>query len=384
MPEPPGGAPEPAAKRPRYPETSDGFPLRLFVALTFSRAVQRGCGQLVERLRSEYPEASRAVQWVEPPLMHLTVKFLGPVDRDGVDRLQGVLGNVAAGRGPFRLSLSRGGLFTRYGQPATLLLDLPEREGGRREFQELAAAVDGACRSAGFRAAKTPLEHLASPQKPHVTIGRVRKKLDGASAEQLMALGVALGGLSLPEPLVEEVRELVLLRSDPAGGPEYTVMESWPLVAPGRSSGADDVSPLPQANSSGATEPAAAERVDSSAFPPSACILARCGSQWLPARIWGPMRSGQVPVLWEEDHTTSWLSPRSIALVLEPPADLREGEAVEAQCPGWGNNWFRGTIRGLLEDGDVDVLWDDSDTRSIVPLQAVRRIASGRDQGAGG
>ena len=132
-----------------------------------------------------------------PPLMHLTVKFLGPVDRDGVDRLQGVLGNVAAGRGPFRLSLSRGGLFTRYGQLATLLLDLPEREGGRREFQELAAAVDGACRSAGFRAAKTPLEHLASPQKPHVTIGHVRKKLDGASAEQLVALGVALGG---PEP----------------------------------------------------------------------------------------------------------------------------------------------------------------------------------------
>ena len=96
------------------------------------------------------------------------------------------------------------------------------------------------------------------------------------------------------------------------------------------------------------------------------------------------MRSGQVPVRWEEDHITTWLSPRSIALVLEPPADLREGEAVEAQCPAWGNNWFRGTIRGLLEDGDVDVLWDDSDTRSIVPLQAVRRIASGRDQGAGG
>ena len=60
------------------------------------------------------------------------------------------------------------------------------------------------------------------------------------------------------------MRELVLLRSDPAGGPEYTVMESWPLAAPGRSSGADDVSPLPQANSSGATEPAAAKRVDSS------------------------------------------------------------------------------------------------------------------------
>ncbi len=50
---------------------------------------------------------------------------------------------------------------------------------------------------------------------------------------------------------------------------------------------------------------------------------------------------------------------------------------MEAQCGGWGDAWFPGTVGGLTQEGDVVVLWDgDAPCKSTVAPYWVRRTAS--------
>jgi len=60
--------------------------------------------------------------------------------------------------------------------------------------------------------------------------------------------------------------------------------------------------------------------------------------------------------------------------LVEAPGLLKIGEGIEAQCPGWGVEWHSGTIRDLLPNGEVQVLWEgDAPSISNVPPALVRR-----------
>lgn len=63
-----------------------------------------------------------------------------------------------------------------------------------------------------------------------------------------------------------------------------------------------------------------------------------------------------------------------------PPRPLLTiGNPVDAQCLGWGDIWYPGTIRELLPNGDIQVLWDgDEPSISNVPPSCIR--ARGQEQ----
>lgn len=61
----------------------------------------------------------------------------------------------------------------------------------------------------------------------------------------------------------------------------------------------------------------------------------------------------------------------------EPPPGAepayKVGDDVEAQCAGWGDDWFPASVRELLPNGEVQVLWeDDNPTISNVAPGLVR------------
>lgn len=73
------------------------------------------------------------------------------------------------------------------------------------------------------------------------------------------------------------------------------------------------------------------------------------------------------------------------------------GDIVEAQAPGWGDEWHPGRVRDLLAGGEIQVLWDgDEPSISNVPPahvrlkpgahrgEAVTAVASADDKGATG
>merc|ERR1712129_63505 len=80
-------------------------------------------------------------------------------------------------------------------------------------------------------------------------------------------------------------------------------------------------------------------------------------------------------------QSTDTLTPQ-VAQPAAAPA-LRAGDAVEAQAPGWGSQWFPGVVRELLPSGEVQVLWDGDDPSiSNLPPSAVRpRQQQQRQQG---
>lgn len=54
---------------------------------------------------------------------------------------------------------------------------------------------------------------------------------------------------------------------------------------------------------------------------------------------------------------------------------IKIGEKVQAQCGGWGSQYFPGTVRDLLPTGEVQVLWDgDEPSISNVPPSCVRKL----------
>jgi len=56
-----------------------------------------------------------------------------------------------------------------------------------------------------------------------------------------------------------------------------------------------------------------------------------------------------------------------VAPVAEPPPSApipgvyKAGDAVEAQCGGWGDDWFPARVREVLPSGEVQVLWEGED-----------------------
>ncbi|CAK0886757.1 unnamed protein product, partial [Prorocentrum cordatum] len=110
---------------------ADEFPLRLFVAIDLCPAVRSGAGRFAARLREEHRLAAGGVKWVDPSLMHLTLKFLGAVDEDGLAALRASLPPAVHSVEPFSLTLRRGGVFRQARQrPRVLFLGVGGRHRG--------------------------------------------------------------------------------------------------------------------------------------------------------------------------------------------------------------------------------------------------------------
>merc|ERR1712050_103781 len=53
---------------------------------------------------------------------------------------------------------------------------------------------------------------------------------------------------------------------------------------------------------------------------------------------------------------------------------FKVGMKVDAQCAGWGPEWYPGMIRELLPNGELQILWDGEEPSiSNVPPESVRQ-----------
>jgi 2'-5' RNA ligase len=176
---------------------------RLFVALMLGTEL----GATVEAavLRSLGGESARGAARVYGAAdLHLTLFFLGGVDASWVGALERALATLAAVHPAPELALGRSGAFPNERRPRILWLDVLDRGGGLAQLQ---ADVDGACASLGFARDERPW-------KPHLTVARIRDRVQGG-IERFLALD--MGALEIEadwKPL-----ELALVESVPGGGP---------------------------------------------------------------------------------------------------------------------------------------------------------------------
>jgi 2'-5' RNA ligase len=184
--------------------------LRLFLALDLPEPHRREIGERCTRLRSRLPPA----RWTRPESIHLTLAFLGAVERGDLPGLVAAAAPAFARAEPMDLAVEGGGTFPP-GRPARVawvgLEGGPDLSALR---QEVAAA---ACGGLG-------LEPETRPFHPHVTVARPRRPWNRRASEDFAR---AFEG-RLGEPF--RVTEGVLYESELGpGGSRYTALERFRL-----------------------------------------------------------------------------------------------------------------------------------------------------------
>lgn len=160
---------------------------------------------------------SPTVRWTDPERAHLTVRFLGQVPPERLERLDSALRGVAAGKAPVRLMPAATGAFPGWGRPRVLWLGFVPDEA----LAGLAMEVEEASRQAGFE----PEERAF---RAHLTLGRAA----GGPAARPAAAAVRAWE---PGTGAETVAEMILYRSDPGAGkgagPRHTPLAHYLLAA---------------------------------------------------------------------------------------------------------------------------------------------------------
>src|SRR5207245_7587605 len=118
--------------RPRHAApAAPGLMPRAFVGIFLSEQTRRTVSAEVDRLRP----LSRAVAWVAPNNLHVTLRFLGDQTEEQLTEIVPALEEAVLGIAPFTLRLRGLGAFPGLEHPRTLWVGSAERTPGLREPQ---------------------------------------------------------------------------------------------------------------------------------------------------------------------------------------------------------------------------------------------------------
>jgi len=131
--------------------------LRLFIGFFTPLEVEE-VKKRVEKLKIEG-------RWTEEANLHITLKFLGEVERERAEQMASFLKKKLSRVKPFSLSFKGLGIFERGGRPQILWAGVERKE----ELLSLKRAVEEACAPFGFR--REEIEGF----KPHITLLRIKK-----------------------------------------------------------------------------------------------------------------------------------------------------------------------------------------------------------------
>lgn len=176
--------------------------MRLFVAVFPPPEIRRSLNEAAQRLPTD------GFRLTAPERIHLTLKFLGDVGAEDLDRTVEALAPLSDGHGPFDVSPEAFGVFPSARRARVLWAGVGE---GSEGLGALARDVEGLLEGAGFG-------HEARPYVPHLTLGRARRPVAFDPGD------TRLPGLRFA------VREVRLVESRPVeGGVSYSTLAGYPL-----------------------------------------------------------------------------------------------------------------------------------------------------------
>ena len=168
---------------------------RTFIAIELPAGVRDRIAQHVRVLRQQVPDVRAS--WVREENLHLTLKFLGDVPVDNIQKLSDAAASAAAAIDPFALSIVGCGAFPTHGQPKVLWIGIEDEQCNLIQLQQ---RLEDECARIGF-ARESRRFH------PHLTIARVRSPKGSRRLAQLHE------DAQFPAQHVS-VSEIVLFRSE--------------------------------------------------------------------------------------------------------------------------------------------------------------------------
>ena len=160
--------------------------IRSFIAIELPDNVKLALG----RLQGKIKNASRApVRWVEPGIIHLTLKFLGDTDTAIIGDITKAMEEAARGAQPFNIEVGGLGVFPNLQRVQIVWVGL---SGELEKLGQLQKRIETNLNPLGFKPE-------ARSFTPHLTLGRVR---DNAGPNERQDLGRVVSGIDFKEKYV--------------------------------------------------------------------------------------------------------------------------------------------------------------------------------------
>jgi len=179
--------------------------MRVFIALGISSSIKEKIAEIQKRLK----EREDKVKWVNPGIIHLTLKFLGEIREEKLKQVSKAVERVARESSPFLMSIEGMGIFPNFSRPRVIWIGAREEEG---KLKSLVSSLEKELKKGGFPEEKRRWT-------PHLTIGRIKflkkkeKLIDFIQLEKEKRFGE------------EKVRDIQIMQSQlTPEGPVYTVL----------------------------------------------------------------------------------------------------------------------------------------------------------------
>jgi 2'-5' RNA ligase len=134
--------------------------IRTFIAIEIPDSIKAAMADVQGALR----KTGADVGWTRPEGVHLTLKFLGPVEAQLISKLSAALEAAIKDEATLTVDVKGTGVFPNARAPRVVWLGLG---GDIDAMASLAKKVDAACEGLGFKPEGRPF-------KPHLTLGRVK------------------------------------------------------------------------------------------------------------------------------------------------------------------------------------------------------------------
>ncbi|MCF6157788.1 MAG: RNA 2',3'-cyclic phosphodiesterase [wastewater metagenome] len=185
--------------------------VRLFIAVEITEDTRRKLTEFQDRLKS----ADIDVGWVAPENFHITLKFIGSVDKEKVDAIVRIIKNSVTDIHPFDLSYIGVGVFPTEKNPRVIFVDTIDSE---RVLTKIHERLDSQLMALGVK-------HENRPFEAHLTVGRIKTR---RNVRKLLETLHAYHGFNFG---LEQVNQVALMESILSrSGPLYMRLNSIHLI----------------------------------------------------------------------------------------------------------------------------------------------------------
>ncbi len=177
--------------------------IRTFIAIDLSEENQNKLALIQDKLK----ECPTCVRWVKPENIHLTLKFLGDISQNKIQKIIKLIPGIYKDAAPFAFDITHLGAFPKISRPNIIWVGI---ENNADKLRGLADKLEHGLVSLGF--AKKPKKF-----SPHITIGRVK------NFKGVKKFIEAIESIQIDPPLLQDDITISLYQSTlTSQGPVYT------------------------------------------------------------------------------------------------------------------------------------------------------------------
>ena len=156
--------------------------MRLFIAALIPENVLQELEEYINAIKEEID----GLKWEKPEKLHVTLKFLGNVKQAGVQEISSLIEDLVKEYSPFKTNLSELGGFPRLNNPRVLYVGLTEN----KQLTNFHLELDRGLSAIGF-------EREERKFVPHITIGRVKKRISFKKASEISNTSFAINRIGI-------------------------------------------------------------------------------------------------------------------------------------------------------------------------------------------